>query len=260
MNIVVLMKMVPDVVEELEMAASGRSLDPDAVRMILSESDDHALEQALLMKERHGGTVTVMALDAPEVDDALFTALAKGADRAVKLTDGDEPATTSEAARICAEAIAGEPGRPADLILTGVQAIDDLDGLVAPIISYQLGVPYIGIVTRLAVDTSAGVATATREYPGGVRGEFEVSLPAVLGIQAAERPPRYVPVAKVRAAMKTQKVECVGAPTMADAGPPLVEVMEMRKVQPAAHAQMLEGSPEQVSSRLCGILTECGAL
>ena len=260
MHIVVLMKMVPDVVEELVIAPEGQTLDMDAVRMILSESDDHALEQALLMKERYGSQVTVVALDAPEVDDALFTALAKGVDQAVKVTDGGGARTTTQAACLFAEMISGEPGRPADLILTGVQAIDDLDGLAAPVIAHELGLPYLGIVTRLAADPAAKTATATREYPGGVRAEFEVRLPAVFAIQAAERPPRYVPVAKVRAAMKSQKIECVQASTLAEAGPPLVEVMDMQKMQPAAHAQMLEGSPEQVSAKLCGILTQSGVM
>ena len=70
MHILVLLKMVPDVVEDLEIAPDGKALDLEYLRMILSESDDHALEQALLLKERHGGKVTVLALDAPEVDDA----------------------------------------------------------------------------------------------------------------------------------------------------------------------------------------------
>ncbi len=258
MHIVVLMKMVPDVVEELVIAPGGQSLDMDAVRTILSESDDHALEQALLIKERLGCRVTVLALEAPEVDDALFTALAKGADRALKVTDSGEPVTTSQAALIAAEVISGEPGLPADLILTGVQAIDDLDGLAAPVIAHELGLPYLGIVTRLAVDPAAKMAAVTREYPGGVRAEFEVRLPAVFAIQAAERPPRYVPVAKVRAAMKSQKIESVQVP--AESAAPLVQVIDMRKVQPAAHAEMLEGSPEQVSARLCGILTESGVM
>src|SRR3989304_3738231 len=90
LNILVLVKLVPDTVEELEIAPDGRSLDPASVRLILSERDEHALEQGLLLKERYGGTLTVIALDVPEVDDVLFTALAKGADRAVKIT-GMEP-------------------------------------------------------------------------------------------------------------------------------------------------------------------------
>ncbi|MDQ7851059.1 MAG: electron transfer flavoprotein subunit beta/FixA family protein, partial [Armatimonadota bacterium] len=79
-KVLVLLKLVPDVVEEPEIAADGRSLESSSVRLVVSERDEHALEEALLLKERYGGTVTAVALDVPEVDDVLFTALAKGAD------------------------------------------------------------------------------------------------------------------------------------------------------------------------------------
>lgn len=261
MHILVLMKMAPDVVEELEIAPDGKALDLDTVRMILSESDDHALEEALLLKERHNATVTALALDAPEVDDALFTALAKGADRAVKVAGMDAGFSTSQAARIMSQVIARAPGLwPADLILTGVQAIDDLDGLIAPMVAHELDLPYLGITTRLSLDASGQTALVTKEYPGGVRGEFEVKLPAVLGIQAAEKPPRYVPVAKVRAAMKTQKIDCTPTPLLADGGCAAVQVVEMKRNEPAGHAEMLNGAPESVSDKLCGILAEHGLL
>jgi len=259
MHILVLLKMVPDVVEELEIAADGRALDLEYLRMILSESDDHALEQALLLKEKYGGKVTVLALDAPEVDDALFTAAAKGADRVMKIAGQDAGFTTRQAARILSLVIADEPGvMPVDLILTGVQAIDDLDGLVAPLVADDLNMPYLGIITGVALDVSAGTARAVKEYPAGVRGEFQIRLPAVLGIQAAEKPPRYVPVAKIRMAMKSIKIEGVEVPTLADGGWPLVNVLEMKRNEPAGHAEMLEGSAGEVSSRLCGILAERG--
>ena len=259
MHILVLLKMVPDVVEDLEVAADGKALDLEYLRMILNESDDHALEQALLLKERHGGTVTALALDAPEVDDAIFTALAKGADRAVKITGFDEGLSTRGAARAFAQAIAHEPGLlPADLILTGVQAIDDLDGLIAPLVAYDLGLPFLGIITQLTMDLPGRKATAVKEYPGGVRGEFDVPIPAVLGIQAAERPPRYVPVAKVRAAMKSQKIDCRAVPTQADGVWPAVQVIGMKRNEPAGHAEMLEGDADSVSGKLCGILAERG--
>ncbi len=87
MNLYVLLKMVPDTVEELNVSADGKSLDSEFLRFKLNDPDEHALEQALILKEKHGGQVTVVALDAPEVDDVLFTALAKGADRAVKIPD-----------------------------------------------------------------------------------------------------------------------------------------------------------------------------
>ncbi len=259
MHILVLLKMVPDVVEDLEIASGGRALDLDYLRMILSESDDHALEQALLLKERHGGKVTVLALDAPEVDDALYTAAAKGADRVLKVEGMDAGFTTRQAARFFSQVIEDEPGiLPVDLILTGVQAIDDLDGLVAPLVADELRMPYLGIITGIGVDASGKTARAVKEYPAGVRGEFQVRLPAVLGIQAAEKPPRYVPVAKVRAAMKSARIECAQVPTLADGGWPAVSVLEMKRNEPAGHAEMLEGAPEQVSGTLCGILAERG--
>ena len=259
MHILVLLKMVPDVVEDLEIAPDGKALDVEYLRMILSESDDHALEQALLLKERSGGKVTVLALDAPEVDDALFTALAKGADRVLKVAGFDAGLTTCQAARVLSQVIQTEAGLlPADLVLTGVQAIDDLDGLIAPLVAHTLGMPYLGIITRLGVDPSGGTALALKEYPGGVRGEFEVTLPAVFGIQAAEKPPRYVPVAKVRTAMKSQRIDCAAVPTLADGGWPALEVVEMKRNEPAGHAEMLEGAPDKVSEKLCGILAGHG--
>ena len=137
-----------------------------------------------------------------------------------------------------------------------MQAIDDLDGLLGPLVAMHLGLPFLGIVTAIAPDPSGHCVRVRREYPGGVHGEFVVDLPAVLGIQAAEQPPRYVPVAKVRAAMKAQKlvVAAAASPPMRD----LLRVVVMRKPEPVTHAQMLEGSIEQVSAQLCGVFSERG--
>ena len=261
MNILVLMRMVPDVVEELEVAADGKSLDTEFLRMIVSESDDHALEEALLLKERYGGKVTVVALDAPELDDALFSALAKGADRVLKIVGVEGRPTTAEAAKILSEAMRGVGGlMPADLILAGTQAIDDLDGLIAPLVSHHLGLPFVGIVTTVVVDSATNVVTATREFPNSVRGEFEAPLPAVLGIQAAEKPPRYVPVAKVRAVMKSAKLETAPVPELAGDGAPFTEVLRMAKPVSAGHAEMIGGTAEEAAEKICEILAAAGRL
>jgi len=250
--------MAPAVVEELEVAADGKSLDTEFLRMIVSESDDHALEEALILKERYGGKVTAVALDAPEVDDTLFAALAKGADRAVKIVEAPPDASTNAAAKVFSDALRQIPGlMPADLILAGTQAIDDLDGLIAPLVSHHLGLPFVGIVTGVTCD-AAGAAVLTREFPSGVHGEFDCPLPAVVGVQAAEKPPRYVPVAKVRAVMKSQSIE--SAPSPPGAAAAALEVVQLAKPEVAAHAEMLEGSPEDVAGKLCGILGERGLL
>jgi electron transfer flavoprotein beta subunit len=258
MRIVVLLKMVPDVVEELEVSPDGRSLNPDVLRMIVNERDNHALEEALLLKERHGGTVSVVAPDAPEVDEMLYTAVAKGAERAVKVA-APEYCSSRAAAACLAEVLPTVRGLlPADLILTGCQAIDDLDGMLAPLLAQALGWPYVGLVTDFALSPEGSSAIVTREFASGIRAEYEVPLPAVLGVQAAEKPPRYVPVAKVRAAMKARPLEEAPAAMMADGGLPLVEVGRLAQPQAAGHAAMLEGSSEEVADKINEILAKCG--
>lgn len=258
MKIVVLLKMVPDVVEELEVAADGKSLDAEFLRMILSERDSHALEEGLLLKERHGGTLMVVAPEAPEVDDALYTALAKGADRAVKIPLSTPHSSRASAAQLGKGLPAVPDLLPADLILTGCQAIDDLDGMTAPLLAHDWKLPYLGLVTSISVNADGKTACVTKEYSGGTHGEFEVPLPAVLGVQAAEQPPRYVPVSKVRAAMKTGKIETV---ELQESGAvPSVEILAMAKPEDAEHAEMLEGSPEQLADKISEILTAHGVV
>jgi electron transfer flavoprotein beta subunit len=254
MRIVVLMRMVPDVVEELEVAPDGVSLDTEFMRMIVNERDDHALEQALLLKERHEGAVVVLAVDAPEVDDVLFTALAKGADRALKVTGLAAGGTRAMAAALL-EAIRSMP-EPADLILTGCQAIDDLDGFVGPLVARAMDLPYAGLVNRVEVAGGGGTATITKEYAGGVLGRFEVSLPAVIGMQGAERPPRYVPIAKVRAAMSAGGIE--ETPGGESGTAPAIEVLELAPPEAGGTAEMLTGSVDDVAAALADILAERG--
>ncbi len=254
MNLFVLLKMVPDTVEELNVAPDRLALDAEFLRFKLSDPDEHALEQALLLKEKHGGTVTVVALDAPEVDDVLFTALAKGATRAVKVGGDWSRLQSFAAARILATFLkeAGSALSADALVLLRSQAIDDLEGEVGPYLADELGVPYAGVVTGVTV--AGGSMSITKEFAGGLRGEFTLPLPAVLGIQSAEKPPRYVPIAKVRAAMKSAKIE-----TVAVAPPDRLArfaLERMYKPEAAGRAQMLEGSPEAVADKLVGVLAQ----
>ncbi|MBU1227260.1 MAG: electron transfer flavoprotein subunit beta/FixA family protein [Actinobacteria bacterium] len=257
MKILVLLKMVPDVVEELEVAPDGRALDTEFLRLIVNERDDHALEQALLLREDAGGEVVVAGLDAPEVDDVLFSALAKGADRAIKLTGFPEGSGAPAVAGMVAGTLPSIDGLlPVDLILTGCQALDDLDGMIGPLLAAALDLPYLGLVAAATVED--GGMLVSKEYSGGVLGDFRVELPAVLGIQAAAKPPRYVPIAKVRQAMSTGTIEGVAA---SPAGPaPSIEVIEMTKPESAGHAEMITGSPSEAAARIAAVLTDRGLL
>jgi electron transfer flavoprotein beta subunit len=259
MKVLVLMKMVPDIVEELDVAGDGRSLDQEYLRFIVNERDDYALEQALILKDRQQATVMVVAPEAPEVDDVLHTALAKGADRVVRVAG----MSATAGARLTASTLAAtlpniSDALPADLVLSGCQAIDDLDGFTAPLLADGLGLPYLGLVSRITVDPGGGKAVVAREYPGGVMGRFEVTLPAFVGVQGCEKPPRYVPIAKVRAAMASGRVEEVAA--VAGPGVSPLDVTAMAKPKETGHAEMLAGSVRDVAQRVADILAARGLL
>ncbi len=254
MNIVVLFKQIPNLTDELEINGEGNDLDHDALQYVLNEFDEHALEEAVLTKESAGGTVTVIGVDTTgELNEALHTALAKGADRAAKIT-GDFPRGTDShtQARLLADAI---KSLSPDLVFTGVQAADDRDGQIGPMIAAHLGSPYVGVVT--GVTAKDGKAVVHKEYAGGLMAEFEVTLPMVVGVQAAHQPPRYAPVSKIRQIAKTAKIEEIAGGEAAGAGS---TVRRMFKPVSAGHAEMWEGSPEEVAEKIAALIAEKGFL
>jgi len=254
MNIVAIIKLVPDLVEELTVDDSGAALDKDWLRLIINEFDEHSVEQAILVKEKVGGQVTVIAPDFEGTDDVLFAALARGTDRIIKLTGEFEDGLNNHAlARACAAVISGlQP----DMILTGVQASDDLDGSVGPLLAEMLGLPYVGYVA--GVSATDGSAAILKEYPGGLTAEMKVTLPAVFGIQAAEQPPRYVAISKIRQAMKTAAIEEIPIGDLDQSGAPVVERMYQPEV--GDRATMLDGDEDEIAEKIIGILQDKGLL
>lgn len=253
MKIVVLAKLVPDLVEELVIDDRGGALDPDWLRFKLNEPDDHAIEQAILLKERHAAHVTVIVPDIEGADDVLFTAAAKGADRLVKLCGEFEQSPDNHLLAHALARLLGE--EPPDLVLTGVQAHNDLDGALGALLAGDLGLPYTGYVSGVQLD--GGKALVRKEYPGGLIAELEVTLPAVLGIQSAERPPSYIAFSKIRQAMKTAAIEEQLASVPASAG---ALVLKMFKPESGSRAVLLEGAAEQVAAKLIDIFRQAGVL
>ncbi len=252
MNIIVPIKQVPDLVEELEIDSSGKDLDRSSLKMKISEFDDNALEEALILKEETGATVTAIAVDAEEVDKILFTAAAKGADKIIKVTGLENP-SAHQAAQTLALII---KGMPHDLVMTGVQAVDDRDGQIAVLLAHYLGLPHVSVVT--SVKSGGGTVTVSKEYGAGLVAEFEAKLPLVVGIQAARQSPRYVPVAKVRQIMKTATIEEVAAGNSgAKAGS---SVNRFFKPEGGGGAEMFEGSADEQAGKIIQLLKDKGIL
>jgi electron transfer flavoprotein beta subunit len=253
MKIAVPIKFVPDLVEELTIDPSGAALDTSWLRLIINEFDDHAVEQAILLKERGGGSVTVLGSESDGMDDFLFTAAAKGADQLIKLT-GDFSSVNNHA---LAHAFAGvlKELQP-DLVLTGVQAHNDIDGSVGPLLAEYLGAPYIGYVSGITV--AGDHLVVRKEYSGGLIAEMEVKLPAVVGIQASEQPPRYVAYSKIRQVMGTAKIEERPVTELDLSGG--TQIGRMFQPEVTERATMLEGGVDEVADRLVSIFKDLGTL
>lgn len=247
MNIIVPIKQVPDLVEELQVDSSGKDLDREWLKMKVNEFDDQALEEALQVKEAHGGHVTAIALDGEDVDKALYAAAAKGADKVVKVVGAPGEASNHAAAKALANVISG---MQYDMVFTGVQSVEDRDGQTGVLLAHYLGVPHVSVVTGVSVEGSNVIVH--KEYGGGIVAEFEVATPVVLGIQAARETPRYVPVAKVRRAMQSTELEEVQAGDVSEtAGSTVSRVF---KPEGGGTAEMLSGSAEDIAGRLAEII------
>lgn len=253
MNIVVPIKLVPDLVDELEIADDGRSLDTTFMRLQLNELDDHALEQAILLKEAKGGEVTVIGAAADDLEDALFNAAARGADQLIRLNlDAEELDNHTLAQAMVAAMSDLNP----DLILTGVQAHDDLDGQLGGLIAAQLDIPYIGYIA--GVELGEASCRVHKEYPGGLIGQFEIKLPAVLGIQAADSPPRYIPISRIRQAKNSANIlDKEGLP---QPGERTIEVTKLSPPEKGEGATLIEGDPDEIAQGLVEALQQTGIL
>jgi electron transfer flavoprotein beta subunit len=180
----------------------------------------------------------------------LHLALAKGADKAVKIT-ADEPGADSHMqAKWLAEAI---KGMSPDMIFAGVQASNDLDGQIGPMIAAYLDMPYIGGVS--SVEAEDGTAIVIKEFAGGMAGKYSVHLPMVVGVQTASKPPRYAPISKVRQVAQTATIEKIAPAGESSGG------LAMKKMAPpvaTGHAEMIEGSAKEVAGRIVELLRSKG--
>ena len=251
MHIAVVLKQVPDLVEELEIDSGGKDIDRSFVKMKLNEFDDHALEQAVLLKESNGAKVTAVAVAMDGIDQVLYAAKARGADAAVKVDAGDELLDSRRAASALGGAI---KQLSPDLVLVGVQAADDLFGQTGPFLAAALGWPHVSVVSGVEVDGDK--ARVHQEYAGGRMATLELDTPAVIGVQAAPQPPRYVPVTKLRQAMASGPIESVSETAAGAIGG--VAVLAVAKPEAGKGAEMISGSAADVAEKIAALLNERG--
>jgi electron transfer flavoprotein beta subunit len=256
MNIVVCVKYVPDTEAPVRIRADGQGIDQAGLPYKLNYYDEHGVEEALRIKERLGGTVTVITAGPPASAQALRHGLAMGADSAIHIDDpAIEDADHLGVARTLAAAIS-EPA--CDLVICGKLATDDNAAVVGPALAEFLGWPQATAVTKLEI--GEGKATAHREVEGAVE-ILEVMLPAVITVERSINEPRYPSLPGIMKAKRTP----IAVKTLGDLGLKLDEVGD-----PAARTEvlgytsppkrqagrMLEGEPAEVVKELVRLLRD----
>jgi electron transfer flavoprotein beta subunit len=250
MNIIVCVKRIPKTSEaDILIDRDGKDIKKDHLVFALNDWDGYAVREAVLLKEKYEGEVTVITIGPEESKEVLTRCLAMGADRALKI---EEP-STSDGRRIAEILSQALKDQPFDLILTGVQAEDDGWGQVGVALAQILKLPHASIVTHIEIE--GGKAKVRRELEGGIEEHLELKLPAVLTVQTGINEPKYVSLAAILEAedKETKEVglEEIGFPSKR----PLDSTIDQISFPPTGKmAEILKGTPDEVVTQLTEII------
>jgi electron transfer flavoprotein beta subunit len=255
MKIIVAIKQVPERDANIRIDAEGKWIDLADVEFNLNESDAYALEEALLLKEAHGGEVIVISAGPERVGKTIREALAKGADRAIHIESADEKELAAYDALGVAKLLAAaimEDGQP-DLILTGLQS-DDLGlGQTGVILAELLGLPHASLI--LKIEKTGGSLKVLRELEDGWFQHLELPTPAVLTIQSGNTKLRYATLMGIKKA-KTKEVRRFTIADLAGSQPafkpsePVVVLEQAVLPHKQRSTQLLGGSPAEAAAAL----------
>jgi electron transfer flavoprotein beta subunit len=256
MKIVVPVKQVAALDDEFELLDDGSGVDPDGLEWELNEWDTFSLEAALQIRDAAGGEVIAISVGDEEAEEGLLSALAKGADRGVRIwEDGLEDLDALAVARVLGAAVSREAP---DLILCGVQSSDAVNSATGIALAGVLGLPHVAVVKAISLD--GGSLTVERELEGGLVEVIRIELPALLTIQTGINEPRYATLRAIKQAREKPLV--VESP--ADLGLSADDVAaaagsRRRRLAPPDRgegAEMLNGSTAAVAARIASIVEE----
>jgi electron transfer flavoprotein beta subunit len=243
MNIAVCINHVPDTETKVKIAADNLSIDRSSVNYMLSPYDEIAVEEALRMREKFKGTVTVLSLGSDSHKETLRKALAMGVDKAVLLKDDGIRDSYAIAAGLAEELKALQP----DVVLFGKQSIDYDNAQVGSLAAEMLGFPSVGVVVN--IDIQDGSVVCEREIEGG-HEIVETKLPAVFLAQKGLNEARYPSLKGIMAA-KSKPIE----EKQASAASNRVETIRLKK-PPAKGKGKIIGTDKTAVPELLRLLHE----
>jgi len=256
MDICVCVKRVPLTQEvDLEIDESGKDVKKKSLAYVINEWDNYAIEEAITLKDKLGGTVVVVTVGEEGDEEVLRRCLAMGADRAVRVDPGERILDGFVLGKILS-AIIGKQSY--DLVLMGVQSDDENLGMMGPLVAEELGLAHAAVVNGVSLEN--GEAKIQVELEGGTNEVSRIRLPALLSIQTGINEPRYVSIMGIRkAAKKELEVIPVEALNLSDdALSPKTFVEEIFFPPETEGAEIIEGDPATVAEEITRIMKEKG--
>lgn len=262
MEILVCVKRVPDTAEnEIEVKSDGTDIERDDLVYSVNEWDNYAVEEAIQIRDKVGGSVTVITVGDEESEEVLRREMAMGADKGIHLSDDAFEGSDGKglAGILKAEIEKGNY----DLILTGAQA-DDGAGQVGGMLASMLDLPYASLVNSIEVIDDKKMKVG-REIEGGNQEMSEIALPCVLSIQTGINEPRYVGIRGIR---KVASLEIpvhgasdigISSDSVGEAGAK-VKRLDYFMPELGEGAEILEGSMEEIAEKLVELLKAKGGI
>ena len=251
MKIIVAVKQVPVRDSVIRIDSAGKWIEEQDLSFEINEPDAYALEEALLLREKHGGEVVVLCAGPERAGQTIREALAKGADRAIYVQCDDLVSldTLTLAARL-ADAAKAENS---DLILTGLQS-DDLGlGQTGVVMAEMLGIPHATIVMQVQVEVVDNSVRVKRELEDGWFQWVRMPMPALLTIQSGISPLRYATLMGIKKA-KTKEVRRIVPEENAGRKPPTVALHRIYQPHRKKETQILTGTPAEAAAKLTDVL------
>ncbi len=215
----------------------------------LNEPDAYALEEALRLKEKHGGEVVVCSAGPARATQVIREALARGADRAIHVES--DSLATADASTVASALAAAIRDEHVDLVLTGLQSDDQGFGQVGVVLAERLGMPHATIIMDVQVSDSAGgpaTLRVKRELEGGWFQWMTLPMPALLTIQSGINQLRYATLKGIMAAKK-KEIRKV-SPEPSAAAQPAQRILSVYFPEKGKKTQMISGSPAQAAGEL----------
>jgi electron transfer flavoprotein beta subunit len=245
MKIIVAIKQVPVRDSQLRIDASGRWIQDEDLSFEINEPDAYALEEALQLKEKHGGEVVALCLGPARAAQTIREALAKGADRAIHIEQENlQVLDTLGTAQLLSSALRTE--KP-DLILTGLQSDDFGYGQTGVVMAELLGLPHSTIIMQ--VEKQDGAIRVKRELENGWFQHIDIPLPAVLTIQSGISKLRYATLMGIKKA-KTKELKRLTPQELVAAAQATTVLERVYLPQKSKQTQILEGDAKTAAAKL----------